>query len=469
MGAQADMITAMPSANTAQLLFCWIRETAPGHLECDLGTPIERAELPLAILGLHPRQQRCSTGPAVTLESVSRAFSSKQAFDQLPDWARKRLRILFGSLSSDEQAAAANQQLEVVLAAASRALASAPVNAKVEIHLPYISRRGWPNRFDILEAAMFQLCDGRVLPSTVTASVVELNSYNARLLAAGAMRPDAAAGLRHSFACALSAQVGAPLLAAVFGSDAPAGSPWGEVIVSQSLARTAMKAWRRAPIERSPAYFPVHAAVSVALQNAFRRWLTWLWLSDPAHWENVEATQAILAYAASKPFPGRRRTDFTWDLLSTEWIFGAFRSSQRGLTTKLRCMQQAMLNAGRTDLAEAYKPATAKAILTRVRKQRKSVRDFFAAEGEIVNHVLEFGLSLRNADSEFQLGHDAAEFAKGVDTRLRRMSNDMDLTPLATMVMVEATNALHTALGGENELVTRFSITSPEPLESRAA
>jgi hypothetical protein len=463
------MITAMPSANTAQLLFCWLRETAPGHLECDLGLPLERADLPLAMLGLHPSQQRAATTDALTLDQVARALSSKACFRALPEWARKRLSVMFGPVSSDEQAPAVQRHLEHVVAAAEHALAVAPLNARVEVHMPYFSRRAWPDRFDILQRESFSLRDGRVLPSSTTDNSAELNSYNARLLAAGAMRADATIELRHSFGCAIPAAAAATLLAAAFGSDAPSGSQWGEVTVSETLRNSALSAWRRAPIEKSPAYFPAHAAVSVALQHAFRRWLAWLWLSDPARWENVDGTQAVLAYAASRPFPGRRRTDFTWDVLSPDWVYGAFRSSRRALTMKLRSVRQAMLCAGRRDLAEQYKPSLSKAILTRVRKQKKTVRNLFACEGEVVDHVLQFGLILRNAEDEFQLGHQAADFADGLATRLRRMSTEMDLTPLATMVMLQASNALHTALGGENQLLTRTCFTSPEPLESLAA
>jgi hypothetical protein len=467
MGAQAHMNTATPYANSEQVLFCWLRESAPGRLECDLGLPVERSDVALAALGLHPLQHPPAVAP-VKLSQVIAALSSEDAFRALPEWARKSLSALLGPVHSDEQAAAAKAHCDIVLAAADRALSTAPASSCCELHLPYIARRGWPSRFEILDRASFRFAQGRVAPSSLAAPP-DAHAYNAVLLAAGAMSAAAGVELRHSFTSNLPPSVLAPLLDLAFGSHVQCTAAPGDATISQSLAPAALAAWRRAPGEKSPAYFPVHAAVSVALQNAFRRWIPLLWLNDPARWEDTGATQAILAYAASRPFPGRRRTDFTWDLLSPDWVYGAFRLARRGLNARLRSMRQAVLNAGKMSLAEEYRPAHSKEILARVRKQKKAVRDIFAAEGEIVNHVLQFGVTLRTADSAFELAHEAPEFAAGLATRLRRVSKDVDLTPLATMVMMEAANALHAALGGENQLRTRFALTSKEALESLAA
>jgi hypothetical protein len=463
------MTNAMLIAGGANVRFCWLRESAPGHLECDLGLSVERSNLGLALVGLHPDQQRTTAHPPVSPEQARTAFESEARFLELPQWARKRLAALFGPLSSASDLRAARENCAILFEAAGRALAEAPREGGVELHLPYLDRRHWPLRFDILAKTAFRFASGRVVPSGVALSADESNLYDTRLMAASVERSDAPVFLRHIGGAALPAEIAGPMYEAAFGTEMNAGAGHVALSIELRLVFAALSAWRRAPLEKSPAYFPAHAAVSVAIQRALRNWIAWTWLSDPARCENVPATHAILAYAASKPFPGRRRTDFTWDVLGQEWLYGAFHQARRDLTCRLRLVRAALAAAGRPDLAKAYDPADAKEILAQIRKRNKIVRDIFAGEGEIVNHLLNFGLTLRSAEHPIEICREAADFSQGLSARLRRLVKGLDLTSLGAMVIIEASNALHMALGGENALVTNTVITPTQVLELLAA
>lgn len=463
------MTNAMLPAGDANVRLCWLRESAPGHLECDLGLSVEPSNLGMALVGLHPDQQRTTAYPPVSPEQARTAFESEERFLELPQWARKRLAALFGPLSSASDLRAARENCAILFEAARRALAEAPRESGVELHLPYLDRRHWPVRFDVLAKTAFRFANERVVPSGVALLADESNLYDTRLIAAGVEKSDAPVFLRHVHGCTLPAELAAPMYEAAFGAGIIAGVGPIALSIEQRLTFAALSAWRRAPLEKSPAYFPAHAAVSVAIQRGLRNWIAWTWLSDPARCENVPATHAILAYAASKPFPGRRRTDFTWDVLGHEWIYGAFHQSRRDLTGRLRLVRAALSAAGRPDLAQAYDPADAKEILAQIRKRNKMVRDIFAGEGEIVNHLLNFGLTLRSAEHSIEICREAADFSQGLGARLRRLVKGLDLTPLGAMILIEASNALHIALGGENALVTDTIITPTQVLELRAA
>jgi len=424
----------------------------------------------LALVGLHPGQQRTTAQPPVSVQQARSAFESESHFLALPEWARKRLAALFGPLSTATHIRAARENCRILFDAGARALAEAPGESGIELHLPYLDRRQWPARFEILTKTAFRLVHGRVVPTAIARSADEANHYNTRLVAASVASSDSPLVLCHSDRCTLPAKVAAGMYAAAFGQDIEQTAGLVELAIHQRLPFRALSAWRRAPLEKSPAYFPAHAAVSVAIQRSLRQWIAWKWFSNPQHCEDIPTTHAILAYAASRLFPGRRRTDFTWDVLGQEWIYAAFHLCGRELSSRLRSVRAALLAAGRPQLAQAYAPAGAKEILTQVRKRNRTVRDFFAGEGEIVNHILRFGLVLRASEHPIEVCHGEAEdFSQGLGTRLRRLSKEMDLTSLGAMILIETTNALHTALGSEDGLETQASITPLEVLESRAA
>jgi hypothetical protein len=98
-------------------------------------------------------------------------------------------------------------------------------------------------------------------------------------------------------------------------------------------------------------------------------------------------------------------------------------------------------------LAKRYFPAHKAQILTRLRKQRRMMHDLVSGEGAIVDEILKFGLSLRQREGP-RASRAAMLCMRRLHRHLRSLLPGEDFGPLAPLLLFEATNALHVALGG---------------------
>lgn len=449
---------------TSYIRFCWLRESMPGHLERDGGLLIDQDDLLLAMLGLLPSQQRAPfAGCLVSLDAVLAALSGETQIELLPAWVRKRLTIILGPLATLAQRHEAARHAGVLVDLANRIRAAIPAGAGVEVHLPYLDRRAWPLRFQTLDNTEFVYHYGRVLPADVAASPEHLAEYTAQWLAACSADPSMAAGLAFTHSVRTAGEL-ASILSPV---PPPPQSGTVESVITLELAASACRAWFYAPLEKSGAYFPVHASASVAVQAALRRWVPWHCLSNLEDLADTATAYPLLAYMVSRPFPGRRRTDFTYDTLSKNWTYLMFQFARRPLRLLLSRIHRALIEAGRTELAAAYHPDLAKDIIAGVRKERRAIQALVAAEGAIVNQILKFGLELRVAEDPRRVTSLASEFAHGLGTRLRRLFRDRDLTGFGPLVLIEATNALSKTLFGEPALRVSANVRQVDPRDSR--
>ena len=434
------------------LRFCWLRETAPGHLEHDGGLRIAKADLLAALLGLHPAQQRTTADPSVSPETALAAVSGAADIASLPTWARRRLAALLGPLAAPEQRAAAAQNAAVLLDVAARIAEAVGSSNDIEVHLPYLDRRNWASRFETLARTRFVRWQGRIIPEALLAGG-RMDEYNAQWLAVASVDP--AANTEITFA---HTQCFPSSLVRVFlpvTTDAKAATaPGSTVEILRTLSSTACRAWYSAPAETTGPYFEVHSEASMAMQSAVRRWFAWHWFSDLSRFENVSDAYTVLAYLVSRPCPGRKRTDFTYDILSEDWTFRAFQFARRPLKQLLNTVFNAIRATGNVKLALKFQPEQARFIIERARTQEKIIRGIIAAEGLVVNHMLKFGLELRNATDAFKVVNLAPDYARGLQSRLRHLFREQDMAYLTTPVMMEATNALWTAMGGEPAITT---------------
>src|SRR5437667_495478 len=76
------------------------------------------------------------------------------------------------------------------------------------------------------------------------------------------------------------------------------------------------RCWFDAPRERSHRYHPAFLRVSLAVQKTLRRVLPELYLSDIEHFRDTRMVYPLLVYAASRPFQGEPRTEFTYDVVN---------------------------------------------------------------------------------------------------------------------------------------------------------
>ena len=97
------------------------------------------------------------------------------------------------------------------------------------------------------------------------------------------------------------------------------GAPGGvlDVSLTLSLPGTLAGAWLRAPGERDSNFFGVYSKVSVALQRMMRRWVPFIYFSDPGRYEDVRTAFPLIFYRSTWPCSGRRG-ELAYDLVSPE-------------------------------------------------------------------------------------------------------------------------------------------------------
>ena len=95
------------------------------------------------------------------------ALSGSAPFETLPVWSLKRLTIILGQLQTDGQPGFPKDRVQVLVNLADRAFAALPGDVETELHLPYIDRRNWAERFDILDQTTFVEYAGRVVPASL--------------------------------------------------------------------------------------------------------------------------------------------------------------------------------------------------------------------------------------------------------------------------------------------------------------
>jgi hypothetical protein len=412
----------------------WVRENAPGHLEFDSGIHVEREDLILAIVGVHPLQHPGCADSAVRGDRVTAVLSGAAPLGSLPAWMAERVWSFLNGSPALAQGA---------LAMASRIRSCAEAaGGEVELHLPPMNRREWTRRQRIMAGTEFILERGAIVPRFRSSPARSV--YSAQLVAATANQRTAQRELR----CRVRFP-GRGVYAGTFFPlvvSGPLAVTWNAEFEVR-LAAEACRAWKTAPPEKSAEYFPAHARVSMAVQNALRRWVPFLWFADPERLERALASHAVLAYRAGSIYRGKRRTDFTYDTMSTEWFRPFFRPARRPLAAVLKVVREQLLADGKLTLAKRYYPAHRCQILTRLRKQRRLMHDLVSGEGAIVGDILKFGLSLREVDGP-AASKAATVCMRRLRVHLRSMLPGADFGPLAPWLLFEATNALHVALGG---------------------
>lgn len=435
--------------------FCWLRETGPGQIDADGGVRIAVGDLLPALLGLHRAQRPGSAEPGVSVEQALAGMRGATKYEDIPQWARRRLAGILGPLQTPAMRAAAGPGLATLERLARRIAAVIPSSApgEIEIHLPYIDRRAWSNRFELLDSTNFVLNDGRIIPDSLL-DQEKWDVYNAQLVAAASANP----GFDVAHRYAAGGSVPPALLGSLLPVNAalPPSPGASRVRILIELDRFACRAWNAAPRERSGAYFKVHSKVSMAIQSALRRWLAWHWCSNPAHFAGVLSMCTALVYLNAAPAPGKRRTDFSFDLMNNDWMDYAFRRARIRLKAVLAGVSHTQRALGDPALARYFHPERAPDILNRVRRERRAIRSLIAAEANIVNQILRLGLDLHNA-GPMQAVRAVPGFMKGLNVRLRRLFHEQDLAYLGVMLLFVATDALHQALGGQPSL--KFSVT----------
>src|SRR5579871_2596988 len=77
---------------------------------------------------------------------------------------------------------------------------------------------------------------------------------------------------------------------------------------------------QNAPAERDPRYFRTWQRVSLALQKSLRQWIPELYFRDLERFQERSEAYQLIVYGACRPFYGRPRTEFTYDIADPETL-----------------------------------------------------------------------------------------------------------------------------------------------------
>ena len=210
--------------------------------------------------------------------------------------------------------------------------------------------------------------------------------------------------------------------------------------------------WLTAPDERSAAFLPVFARVSVAIQTVLRAQVPNAYLADLDKYGDTKSAYPMLIYQASRPFHGKMRTELTYDVLHPRTLASLFRTVKLTLPELLSAVEAKLRAADRDDLASKYLPRRAPDIVQtvqRLSKSRKCLYLLIRGEAVLVNALVDLG-GLGSAPPREQVRR-VVSFEKKWSFQLRRLYPGTDFTWLGAAILAAATDALERQPGSEPE------------------
>jgi hypothetical protein len=510
----------------------WLRETAPGHFGSELckhfpsGVEVsvhatlsatflaavaldERGRLRLRISKWRAASLRVEARPgsdaspdpllravfALDSEAPGRAATRlanaiyEQAFRALEkkcaaELSRRTARaaaLLDRSFDFTPQGLAARRSaLSVVEASLAQTLEG---DKTIEVHLPTMDRREWPERWNTLaraEAVAEQ--DGRIFVHAPAGRAAAKNACQGALLVAAPLLYPHCPGFEIGFTdsrastAAQLAQTLPPVLRPYDFGPEPwewlASAPAGEVVASVSLSvpGSVAGAWLRAPGEKDPLFFDIYSKVSVAIQQALRRWLPYAYFSDLSRFEELPLAYALLFYRSTYPCSGEPRSDFAYDLVSPDNPCIARPWAARPLASSLARAERLLIAAGRKDLARHYHSWRARDVLAGILLRPRFLNALLTGDEFFIGRLVGLGVAGRDLASrlgvnprrtmkDLAIGIDA--FTSTLNRRLRRLYGGREAVSLGSLLLVEATRALAAALDGPAAISATLCLSAP--------
>ena len=202
--------------------------------------------------------------------------------------------------------------------------------------------------------------------------------------------------------------------------------------------------WRKAPRERTAAYFPTYSTVSKAMQTAMRAWVREWFAANPEILLRPHSAYPVLVFQCTHPFSGRPTNIFTYDIQQTEALNRAFASAANKLGRELKTLDTKRFNWFTREHYFAYRSAE---VVKYVMRNRRAIYKMLNVETVLMDSILKFAL----IDIP-KVGLDEAVviLRRAFNTQLRRFSDDIDLTSRAEELLKIATDALASKVVTEN-------------------
>jgi len=201
--------------------------------------------------------------------------------------------------------------------------------------------------------------------------------------------------------------------------------------------------WKKAPRERTTAYFPTYSAVSKAMQAALRGWVREWFAANPEVLLRPHTAYPILVYQCTHPFSGKPTNMFTYDIQQTDALERAFASAASKLGRELKALDTKRFPWFTREHYFAYR---SKEVVKYVKKNRRAIYKMLNVETVLMNSILKFAIidlpKLGLEDSVVLL-------RRAFNTQLRRFSDELDLSLRAEELLKIATDALLTKMAAD--------------------
>ncbi len=204
-------------------------------------------------------------------------------------------------------------------------------------------------------------------------------------------------------------------------------------------------AWLAAPAANHPDHFAAWQNVSMTLQSSLRTWIAQEYFRDTARFEDRAMAYPMLVYQAARVCHGRPRSEFTYafnDYPTCRLTLAlAVKMTGRSLQTILAGVEQRLNAAGMPELARRYAPVWYQDVVMAVRKKPKPFLALLAAESGFINALMELSLDRTAAGVH--------SFSKAANRALRKVYG-MDVRPLGVRALEQAAAVLASGawLGG---------------------
>ncbi|MDQ2839928.1 MAG: hypothetical protein M3Y72_02585 [Acidobacteriota bacterium] len=208
-----------------------------------------------------------------------------------------------------------------------------------------------------------------------------------------------------------------------------------------------LSAWKRAPRERTTAYFPTYSTVSKAMQTALRGWVREWFSANTEILLRPHTAYPILVYQCTHPFSGRPTNMFTYDIQQTEALNRAFASAAYRLGRELKSIDTKRFGWFTREHYFAYR---SKEVVKYVSKNRRTLYKMLNVETVLMDSILKFAII---DIPKIGLEEATVLLRRAFNTQLRRFSEEFDMSGHVEGLLRIATDALVSKLPSDNVVV----------------
>jgi len=220
----------------------------------------------------------------------------------------------------------------------------------------------------------------------------------------------------------------------------------GELIMMPTratLTEIDFSVWKKAPKERTVAYFPTYSSVSKAIQSALRGWVRGWFAANAEILLRPHTAYPILVYQCTHPFSGKPTNIFTYDIQQTEALERAFASAASKLGRELKTLDTKRFPWFTREHYFAYR---SKEVVKYVMKNRRAIYKMLNVETVLMDSILKFAVI---DIPKLGLEDSVTLLRRAFNTQLRRFSDEFDFSERTEELLKIATDALLTKMAAD--------------------